>query len=105
MTPAQEQEKAERAAQEAKLAQEQWVDDLKFVMGDRRGRRFVWRLLVEAGVYQTVFNESHAISSLLEGKRQIGLFLVDETNAECPQEYDRMKAEQRKNVRTEHSDG
>ena len=91
------QEREQRRAEDA--LHEQWVADLVFVMGDKRGRRFVWRLLTEAKIYHTVYQESQAAMALLEGKRQIGLFLVDEIERECPSEYDKMKAEQRKNVR------
>jgi hypothetical protein len=91
-----ERQRDEEAQAEAKRLREQQVEDLKFVMGDHRGRRFVWRMLVEAGVYRSTFSESHAAMAFQEGKRNLGLLLVDDIVSECPGDYDRMRAEQRK---------
>jgi hypothetical protein len=80
---------------------ESWADALKFVMSDRRGRRFVLGLLEEAAVFNAVYAESHAAMSLMEGKRQVGLFIIDEAERECPNEFLRLLIEQRTNARSE----
>ena len=90
-----------RREQQQRREHEAWVDAIKFVMSDRRGRRFVQRLLKEAAIFNAVFHESHAAMSLLEGKRQLGLFLVDEAERECPNEFWRLLVEQRTNARSE----
>jgi len=80
---------------------EEWADAIRFVMSDRRGRRFVLGILEESAVFNAVFRESHAAMSLLEGKRQVGLFLIDEAGRECPKEFLRLLTEQRTNARSE----
>ncbi len=81
----------EAAEQEAiELAAE--VADLKWVMSDQRGRRFVWRQLATAGIYRpsytgddrTIFNE---------GQRNVGLHLLTAITTHCPDEYLQMLKE------------
>ncbi len=40
------------------------------------GRELLWGILEQAGVYNTTFNESAALSAFQEGMRQIGLQLI-----------------------------
>jgi hypothetical protein len=101
------QEQAEKKALaelEAKVKAEQWADDLKWLMAHPQGRRIVWRLLEEAGVYRATFHESHAVMALNEGQRRMGLFLVMEINQVCPDRYDEMKHEQRPHGRRKQRD-
>lgn len=68
------------------------IEDLKWVMADKRGRRFVWSQLEVAGIYRlsytgddrTIFNE---------GRRSVGLKLLAEIDANCPNEYLQMLKE------------
>jgi hypothetical protein len=49
--------------------------DTQWVMGTMQGRRFVWRLLSYAGIYQCAEGDIHQ-ALRQEGKRQGGLFLL-----------------------------
>lgn len=68
------------------------IEDLKWVMSDKRGRRFVWSQLEVAGIYRlsytgddrTIFNE---------GRRSVGLKLLAEVDQHCPNEYMEMLKE------------
>lgn len=92
----QEQAEAKAAAERtAKIRAEQWAADLKSLMAEPYGRRIVWRLLEEAGVYRETFSESHAVMALNAGQRRQGLFMVLEIERHCPGQYDVMKREQR----------
>ena len=51
----QERAKAEREVRE-KVARENEEADLKWLMGSKRGRRVVWRLLDQSGVFRLSFN-------------------------------------------------
>lgn len=52
------------------------LDDIKWLMSSRRGRRFMWRLLGDAGLYQQSFDGNTNWSIFKEGKRSIALRLM-----------------------------
>lgn len=51
--------------------------DIKKIVSTAEGRRFFWRLLSETGMYRTSFT-GNSSTFMLEGRRQIGLFLLNE---------------------------
>lgn len=61
----------DRAAFELEVA----MGDLRHVMSDARGRRFLWNLLGDCGLYRLSFNHSGSITSFNEGERNVGLKL------------------------------
>lgn len=63
------------------------TEDLKWLMAHPQGRRFVSRLLEEAGVNRTSFNHSGSVMAFAEGKRHIGLFLTAEVLQASPEGY------------------
>lgn len=84
----------ELAVQEAaKEARQKEVDDVEWMLGHPSGRRFMWRLLDEAGVYRTSFNNSGSVTAFNEGKRQIGLVFLAEIMAVAPQQFTAMLKE------------
>ena len=70
------------------------VEDLKYVMSNKRGRRFVWRLLDRAGIYRSSFT-GNSTTFFNEGQRNIGLMLVAEIHDACPEQYTLMVKENR----------
>jgi len=85
----------EEQQERARLAQRIEVSDLKWLMGDKRGRRFVWRLLEHAGVFRPVFNSNAAIMAHREGERTYGVWLFAQINVYCPESYLTMAKEAR----------
>lgn len=73
----------------AKMSKErrQEIRDLKEVMSTAAGRRFVWRQIAVAGVFQPCYNPEQ------EGGRRIGLALLGEVVNECPADYLKMQGE------------
>jgi hypothetical protein len=67
-------------------------DDLRTVMGTEQGRRFIWDLLGDAGVYRTSFT-GNSETFFNEGKRQIGLAILARITETCPGEYLKMQQE------------
>lgn len=81
-------ETAERPAEAANAADPKWLgrrkraserresrdrDDLRWVMADARGRRFVQRLLASAGVYRLSYVRGDAMETAFnEGRRNLG---------------------------------
>lgn len=80
---------------EEKLAREQEVNDLKNVMSDKSGRRFVWSLLEKTGLYRSSMT-GNSQTFFLEGQRNIGLMLIAQINEHCLDEYALMLAENRR---------
>ena len=72
--------------------------DIKWLMSSKRGRRLVWRLLEQAGVFRSSFNTNAMGMSFSEGNRNYGLKLLDQVHTLCPELYPTMIKEQ-KNVR------
>tara|TARA_Y100001963_G_scaffold125931_1_gene177963 strand:- start:4 stop:348 length:345 start_codon:yes stop_codon:yes gene_type:complete len=72
--------------------------DIKWLMSSKRGRRFVWRLLEQAGVFRSSFNTNAMAMSFGEGNRNYGLQLLNLIHTLCPELYPTMIKEQQ-NVR------
>ncbi len=64
-------------------------------MSNKQGRRFMWRLLSRAGVYQSSFNTNNAVMAFNEGNRNAGLQQLNEIMEACPERYTEMLAEQK----------
>lgn len=86
---------AATSAEEERLAREKEQNDLRWVMSTKQGRRFMWRLLGEAGVYRLSFNTNNAVMAFNEGARNIGLSLVTSIVEACPDRYAEMRNEQK----------
>ena len=84
----------------AQIHKEQDKEDLKLLLDSAGGRRFLWRLLEECGVYKISFTgDNYTIFN--EGKRQIGLRLIEDIFNASPNAYTEMRLEatQRKEAR------
>jgi hypothetical protein len=55
----------------------QELNDIKWLMAHKQGRRFIHRLLGRAGVYRSSFTNSGQ-TNFLEGERNVGLFVINE---------------------------
>ena len=68
------QEEAQATAElAARLARETEEEDVRWLMGSRRGRRICWRILEQAGVFKSTFNTTAMQMAFNEGFRQFGL--------------------------------
>jgi hypothetical protein len=61
----------------AEIRRKQELDDIKWLMAHKQGRRFVHRLLSKAGIYRSSFTNSGQ-TNFLEGERNVGLFVINE---------------------------
>lgn len=91
---AQEQAKEEKRTRD-KLDADTEASDLVAQMSDQRGRRFVWRILEQAGVFRTSFNTNSMTMAFNEGQRNIGLRLLGLIHEHCPLSYQTMVEEQK----------
>lgn len=76
-----------RRKTKAELLQEQQDADLCAVLSSAHGLRFFRRLLEATGVYQDSFNANALAMANNEGRRKVGLFVVNEITRVCPEKY------------------
>jgi len=69
--------------------------DIKWLMSSKRGRRVVWRLLDQAGVFRLSFNTNALTMAFSEGNRNYGLRLLGLIHTLCPELYPTMLKEQK----------
>ena len=81
-------------ATKAQLERQTEIDDLAWLMSDARGRRVMRRLLARSGIYRTSFNADPATMAFMEGRRDMGLWLVDEISQHAPKRFIEMQKEQ-----------
>lgn len=84
-----------KAEQAAALLTQQLDDDFKSIMATVSGRRFIWHLMAECQAFQPIFHEQASVMYLKEGKRQIGLMLMNQCQGLCPEQYLQALAENR----------
>jgi hypothetical protein len=66
------------------------VEDTKWLMSSKRGRRVVNRLLQQAGVFRSSFHTNALQMSFNEGNRNGGLILLADITENCPDRYAEM---------------
>ena len=76
-----------------RLAKENEEADLKWLMGSKRGRRVVWRLLDQSGVFRLSFNTNAMQMAFAEGNRNYGNRTLAMIHALCPELYPQMVKE------------
>lgn len=82
----------ERQAMQAAFLHKE-VDAVRTVMQSAGGRYFVFQLLSRAGIFRSCFNADVAVMSWLEGKRELGLVVLDQVMRHCPDLYSLMTEE------------
>lgn len=63
------------------------VSDIQWLMGNKRGRRIVHRLLAKTGLYRSSFNNSGSVTAFNEGQRNFGLQLMAMIETHCPDQF------------------
>lgn len=67
--------------------------DIKWLMSTKRGRRIVWRLLDQAGVFRLSFNTNAMQMAFAEGNRNFGNRTLALLQSQCPELYPTMVKE------------
>ena len=90
----QERAKSDKDMRE-KLARENEEADIKWLMGSKRGRRVVWRLMDQSGVFRLSFNTNSMQMAFAEGNRNFGNRMLAMIHEQCPELYSVMVKEQK----------
>jgi len=85
----------EDVEQARKVERDQEKADFAWLMSDKRGRRFIWRMLETTGVYRSSFT-GNSETFFREGARNVGLKLISDIHEFAPDAYPMMLEEQRK---------
>lgn len=95
MANAADRRQVQEVEKKSHLQREQELNDFRFIMQTPEGRRYVWRLLREAGVFRTSFT-GNSETFFREGMRNMGLMIMNDLNEACPERYLQMTNEARK---------
>jgi hypothetical protein len=97
-------ESQRKLSQLEKRRKDRDISDLKKVLGDVEGRRFVWRILSESGIFRGSFNANALAMAFNEGKRDIGLLVIGEINGNVPQRLFQMQGEFASDMKNEKAE-
>lgn len=94
MNPYEKQERQERDRRIEASIQAQLDLDLMEALGSPGGRRLLWRLIFDAAkVHDRTFVPDALVSAHAEGKRAVGLWLLEQIEQVSPSDYVHMLAE------------
>lgn len=63
------------------------ANDIRWLMGGKRGRRIVWRILEQTGVFRLTFNTNAMQMAFAEGNRNYGNRVLGMVLEICPEFY------------------
>jgi hypothetical protein len=90
---ARDKQDAEAETRKRAAARADEIDDFKWLMGSKRGRRQVWRALERAGVFRTAFSGDALSMAFAEGSKREGYYLIGQIHTSCPERYHEMVKE------------
>lgn len=69
------------------------VEDLQALLSTPVGRRVLWRLIERTGLFGSSFSESATTAAYSEGRRSVGIELMDWVQREAPNRWIEMVQE------------
>lgn len=82
-------------AEARRIERDREVDDFRWLMGHKQGKRFMWRLLGMTGLYRNPHIPGSTDDVLFRcGEQNIGQKLNAEIHLLCPERYNEMVKEQ-----------
>lgn len=84
-----------KAGSKAKLLRDKQLNDVRFILSEVQGRRFLYRYLEETGVFKSSFTGSSE-TFFNEGQRNIGLKLLADITEADTEAFVKMMAEAKK---------
>lgn len=67
-----------KAEQREKELRKQQLNDIRTVMSNASGRRFMWRVLERCSTFNSVYNKESSTMAYLSGQQDLGHFLMAE---------------------------
>lgn len=96
---------AEHQVEQARLDrdQRQAIEDLKWQMAHKPGRRLAWRLLADTGVFRNPFNQSGSLMAFRAGEMNVGQRLLADIMTHAPEAFALMMREAQQPPRTDNT--
>ncbi len=85
--------KVEKQEDRANRKQERILSDIRFILVSKEGRRFIWKFLSDAGVFRRSYNGDSNGTLFNEGRRSIGLDLLNLLLEAKPESFSQMQQE------------
>ena len=82
------------AVKKERLSRDQELDDIKWLLSERSGRRFLWRMLNRCRVFESVYHQSSLVY-YNSGQQDIGHFILSEITTAHPDALVTMMQENR----------
>lgn len=70
--------KVKKAEMKEKDLRQQELNDIRTVLSNASGRRFMWRLLSKCNSFSSVFSADNSLMSYHSGQQDFGHFIMDE---------------------------
>ena len=92
--------------QEARLtAKAIWESDVRWLMGHKRGRRIVFKMIDEAKVFHSIFNANALQMAHSAGVKDLAFRFLEVINDRCPDHYTLMMKERHEDGGTDDGTG
>jgi hypothetical protein len=83
---------------------EREIDDLQKVLKSPEGRRVIYKILSECGVFKASFSLNSMSTAFNEGKRDIGIMLLKDLDEAEPNAYSQMLKEHFSELKSKKQD-
>ncbi len=87
------EKKLKDARKQERIARLMELEETKWVLSSKQGRRFLWRWLGKCWVCSLSFNQNNSIMSFNEGKRSVGNELLADINESASESFFTMMKE------------
>ncbi len=88
-----DESQVKEADYKAKRGRERELDDVRYVLSNVQGRRFLWRYIKECGIFQTSFTGVANTTFFREGEKNVGLRMMADINESEPEMWITMMKE------------
>lgn len=86
-------DEAALARKKQELRAHREAEDFRWIVSTPQGRRFVWEMLAQAGVFRSVFSADALVMAYNEGNRVAGLKLLVKLMNVAPKAHEMMMKE------------
>lgn len=95
VTNAADETQVREADGKVKRGREKELEDFRFLLGQKQGRRALWRILNKTRVFQSSLHPSGSMVYFYEGIRNVGLDIMSDITEADPESYFLMMKENR----------
>jgi hypothetical protein len=87
------EERQKKLTDAQKRVHQKEIDDVRKILKTPEGRRYLWRMLGECGIFFNSFTPNSNQTAFNEGGRNIGLIILSDINEADPSAFAKMQNE------------